>query len=325
MKRHSAIVFTSKEKAELQCKEMPEKVEPNEIQGKTLYSLISSGTEVTGAYTGNLGDIFPVNPGYAAVFRVDKCGNKVTKFKKGDIAFCIGTHQSFQQQSEDFVLKVPEKLDPVKAPFARLMGISMTTLITTSARPDDVVMVTGLGPVGYLASQIFKKSGYEVIGVEPDEKRRLLAKNAGIKKIYNNVPVSEKSLAGTVALIVECSGHEQAVLDACKIVRRRGEVVLIGVPWSRRTDKYAHSLLHLIFHNYVVLRSGWEWEIPRHASEFNSHSVFKNFLTALNWLENGSIIIDGMYSLEKPRDAQMVYQSILNNQSKSLFTLFDWR
>ena len=37
-----------------------------------------------------------------------------------------------------------------------------------------------------------------------------------------------------------------------------GEVVLIGVPWVKRTDLSAFDLLHAVFHRYVYLRSGWE-------------------------------------------------------------------
>ena len=31
---------------------------------------------------------------------------------------------------------------------------------------------------------------------------------------------------------------------------------MVGVPWRRQTDAYAHELLSLVFHKYVVLRSG---------------------------------------------------------------------
>ena len=45
------------------------------------------------------------------------------------------------------------------------------------------------------------------------------------------VPVEDPAYAGEVELVIECSGHEQAAFDGCRIVRKRGEVVLVGAPW----------------------------------------------------------------------------------------------
>jgi threonine dehydrogenase-like Zn-dependent dehydrogenase len=124
---------------------------------------------------------------------------------------------------------------------------------------------------------------------------------------------------------VECSGHEQAVLDACRVVRKRGEVVLVGVPWRRHTDAFAYDVLSLVFHKYVVLRSGWEWELPHHSADFAPHSIHSGFDTALDWLASGRIDVDKDLIVRKePREAQTAYQDLLNKQAHGLFTVFDW-
>ncbi len=41
------------------------------------------------------------------------------------------------------------------------------------------------------------------------------------------------------------------------MIRKRGEVVLVGVPWVRRTDIYAHEILCRVFYDFVDMRSGW--------------------------------------------------------------------
>ena len=105
-----------------------------------------------------------------------------------------------------------------------------------------------------------------------------------IPAVYPCVPVDDPQVADTIALAVDCSGHEQAVLDACRVVRKRGEVVLVGVPWRRQSDLTAHQVLIEVFHRYVHLRSGWEWEIPHRAAEFRPHSIYGDFRTALRWL-----------------------------------------
>ena len=74
--------------------------------------------------------------------------------------------------------------------------------------------------------------------------------------------MNKRELVGEVSLVLECSGHEQGAVDGCRVVRKRGEVVLIGSPWVRRTDLTAHELLHLVFHRYVTLRSTRDVPLP---------------------------------------------------------------
>ena len=200
----------------------------------------------------------------------------------------------------------------------------MTTLMTTAARPGDRVLITGAGPVGFLAAQMFALSGYDVLVAEPDAVRRRQVELAGIRSVYARTPVEDASVAGAVALVVECSGHEQAVLDACRVVRKRGEVVLVGVPWRRQTDAFAHELLSLVFHKYVVLRSGWEWELPHHSADFSPHSIDAGFDTALRWLADGRIRTDGLIRRAYPLDAHLAYQDLLHRRAEGLFTVFDW-
>jgi len=114
------------------------------------------------------------------------------------------------------------------------------------------------------------------------------------------------------------------VLDACRVVRKRGEVVLVGVPWRRQTDAFAHELLWLVFEKFVVLRSGWEWELPHHAADFSPHSIHTGFDTALRWLADGRIRTDGLITRADPRDAQRAYQDLLHRRAEGLFTVFDW-
>jgi len=319
--KHLAIAFTSKEHAELVEVAAPEVLGSQEVRGRTICTLISPGTEIAGGYAGTS---FPCFPGYAAVFIATDVGYEVQGVSEGDLLFCMGGHRSFQQVEARAVHRIAADLPPAKAVLARLMGVSMTTLMTTAARPGDRILITGAGPVGFLAAQIFASSGYDVLVVEPDIARRRHVERSGIRSVFPKVPVEDASIAGRVALVVECSGHEQAVLDACRVVRKRGEVVLVGVPWRRHTEAFAHELLSLVFHKYVVLRSGWEWELPHHADDFNPHSIHTSFDTALRWLAEGRIRTDGLIKQVDPRDAQRVYQDLLHRRAETLFTVFDW-
>ncbi|GBC97214.1 L-threonine 3-dehydrogenase [bacterium HR16] len=315
-----AITFTARERAELLPIERDTSpLQPDEVAGRTIASLISTGTELNAGF---LADSFPRRTGYAAVFRVEEVGTQVSGFRRGDIAYCMGPHQSFQRVSESSAILVPQGLSPYEAVFARLMGVSMSTLTTTTARPPQRVLVTGLGIVGHLAARIFQICGYEVIGCDPSEKRREIARNAGIAAVYPHVPVEE--LAGTVALVLECSGNEEAALYGCKVVCKRGEVVLVGTPWRRYTDHTAFELTHAIFHHYAVVRSGWEWELPLHPQDFRTNSIFGNQEAAMRWLAEGKISVKELYTPASPMECQKVYQSLLHGDWDTLTAVFDW-
>jgi threonine dehydrogenase-like Zn-dependent dehydrogenase len=318
---YQAISFTARETAQLVELSDEAPLAADEVAGSTLYTLISPGTELAGSY---LGQRFPARPGYAAVFCVDKVGEHVEGVEIGDRLFCMGNHQSRQRIRASETVRVPGELTSVLAPFCRLMGVTMTTLQTTLARPPAHVLVTGLGPVGHLCAQVFAAYGYDVIAVDPLQERRQWAERAGIARVEAAVPLDDARIARKIDLHIECSGHELAALDGCKIVKKKGEVALVGAPWSPRADVQGHEFLREIFFNYVILRSGWEWELPHREQDFRQGSIFANFAAALRLLNERRVVVDDLYEILEPSACQSVYQDLLNRRSAALFQLFDW-
>jgi threonine dehydrogenase-like Zn-dependent dehydrogenase len=320
-----AVFFIAPGQAELreiECDDSP--LGPQEVAGPTVASVISPGTELA-VYGGLLpGATFPSQTGYAAVFRVAEMGSEVTGLQVDDLALCMGPHQSWQRSPAGGVLRVPGGLSAEQAGFARLANIGLTALTTTTARPPEQVAVTGLGLVGNLAAQVFQLCGYEVIACDPMEGRRTLAQIAGLRCVMERVPLDDPALAGQVDLVVECSGHEQAALEACRMVRKRGEMVLAGVPWKRYTDLSAHELLSAVFHGYVVLRSGWEWEVPYHPTDFRQGSLVAQMAGALKWLAEGRLKVDGLYDQAPADQAADVYGRLSRRENERLTCVFNW-
>jgi threonine dehydrogenase-like Zn-dependent dehydrogenase len=325
------ICFPGKEQFTLHSCEQPEALLPNQVRGRTIATLISPGTELAWA----TGEDFPIKPGYSAVFEVQERGTDVTSVAIGERLFCMGSHRSFQQVDAAHTVAVPNAMKPEIALLARLVGVSMTTLMTTRARPGDSVVICGAGPVGYLAAHIFRLGGYEVSVVEPDAKRRAQAEESGLRSVFAAFPFARPELAGQVALVVDCSGHEQAVLDGCRIVRQNGEVVLVGVPWRRQTELSAHELLNAVFNGFVELRSGWEWAFPLVSRSFkweelldgynnSSQSIMAGFRKAMKWLAEDRIPLDGMVRIEAPDEPEKVYRALLKRSINEPFVVFDW-
>jgi threonine dehydrogenase-like Zn-dependent dehydrogenase len=326
------ICFPAKEQFVLQPCEPSEALLPNEVRGRTVATLVSPGTELAWAS----GEDFPVKPGYSAVFEVQERGAEVNGAAVGDVLFCMGSHRTYQQVDVAHTVAIPSGMNAETALLARLVGVSMTTLMTTKARPGDPVVICGAGPVGYLAAHIFRISGYEVTVVEPDAKRRAQAKHSGLRSVLPAFPFDRVDLAGQVALVVDCSGHEQAVLDGCRMVRQNGEVVLVGVPWRRQTDLSAHELLNAVFNGFVELRSGWEWAFPLVSRSFkweellggynnSAQSIMAGFRKAMKWLMEDRIPLAGMVRVESPEAPEKVYRELLARSIDEPFVVFDWR
>ncbi len=316
-----AISFTARATATLVDRQEDQPLAADQVEGVTRFTLVSPGTELAGAY---LGERFPAFPGYAAVFQVEAVGADVEHVRPGELLFCMGNHQGRQRVRAVDTVPVPAGLAAEHAPFCRLMSVTMSTLQTTLARPPATVLVTGLGPVGHLAAQLFGAYGFDVIAVDPLEARREWATKGGIARVLPSVPVDDPAVSRNVALHLECSGHEQAALDGCRVVMKKGEVALVGAPWSQRVDIQAHEFLREIFFNYIMLRSGWEWELPHHTTDFRRGSIFGNFAEALRLLSTGRMALDGLYEVLAPADCQSVFQDLMHRRASTLFQVFDW-
>ena len=299
----------------------PDEIGPEEIAGPAVASAVSPGTEIGFAFSGNKPQALPATPGYAMVFRVERAGAD-SGFALGDLAFCMVGHRSWVRTPAAGAWKVPPGLDPADAALARLAAVSWSTLVTTAARPPEAVAVTGLGIVGHFAAQIFHAAGYRVVAADPVAARRELLADLGIEPRVRQ-PLDDDAWRGRVDLVVECSGHEAAVLDGIHLVRKGGEVAMVGVPWAKRTDIDAHAILHAVFHQYARLRSGWEWEVPRQVTEFTHGSIRSNIAGALDWLARGRLRTSGCYRLVDPRQPQAVYEELMG-QGATLTAVYDW-
>lgn len=317
------IAFTSRHRAEIVARpDFSAELGEREVRGRTIVSLISPGTELNWQYDG---DDFPAYPGYASIFEVERIGPGVEAIATGDIVFGSGPHREFQSMEERDVVKVPCGIEPEVAVFVRLAAVSMSTLNLTSARPPSRVLVTGLGPVGNLAAQIFQACGYQVTAVDPASDRCAEACRSGLKDVRESLGSQGLDIRGKVVLHIECSGHEQAVLDGCDLVQEGGEIVLVGVPWQRKTELYSFDLLNSIFYRYVTVRSGWEWQVPRHPEKFIKNSIAGNLVAALNWIATGRLVVTDLAMTCPVEEAPRVYAALLDRSLGRSSVVFKWR
>ena len=294
---------------------------PTQVTGRTLVSLVSTGTEVA-IFRGIDLPPYPFNPGYASVFEVERVGASLAETSIGDILLCLGPHRAWQAVDRAECVLVPKGLAPEVAVFARIMSIGMSALFFVQARPPQGALVLGLGLVGNLAAQVFRACGYRVRAYDPDQHRRHLAASLGIEVIAD--PQKElQAEAEPPALALECSGSGSGFRSACQMVRQGGEVVLIGVPRKVSGEEMA-SLLPEVFNRRLTIASGSEWRLPLDGGGYNGASILRNMEVALNWLLQSRVSTKGIAESVSPLEVKHVFESLAGGTGPLSF-IFDWR
>lgn len=318
-KQMSLIVFPERESAVLQSYPVSTDLQQDQVLAKTLYSWVSAGTETTGVYSGSHTKVrYPAYPGYSSVSQVLEVGPDVKELKPGDIVLG-GRHSSYQIGNEANFNRIDPAIDHQSAAFIHMFKIPLPSFIRTQIRGPEKCIVTGLGLVGLCAAQLAQMLGYETYGFDVNPKRRAIAERHGIRTVE---AITQEQFGKTVGLGVDCSGHEQAIHDLAQVIRRFGEIALVGVPWKQNTDLTSQELLHAIFYNFLTIRSGWEWDMPDHPEIFNN----RNFeMETMRGMQYGFLKINREdYELVTPEDPQTVYQNILHNNLNGLGYMLDW-
>jgi threonine dehydrogenase-like Zn-dependent dehydrogenase len=317
------VMFAAERQAELWEEIFDPEPQPGEVSARTLVSVISTGSETGGYMNYYGGGEYPCATGYAAVLEVLKTGAGVTAIKPGDRVFAQTAHRLYARFPAGEAVPVPAGMPAEHAVLGRFPAVSMTTMLKTAVRPTEPVVVTGLGVVGLCCAQMMQHCGYTVHAADPNPARRQTARECGVA---NTAAGLEElgALKGVCGLGIECSGNDNATLGLINLVRKGGEVSLVGVPWRSTSTVLVNELFRSVFGGYVTVYSGWEWSLPLHEAAFLPNSSFRSFATAIEWIRSGAIKVEGIYEKRSPADCATVYQSLAKGESEKTCVLFDW-
>ena len=138
--------------------------------------------------------------------------------------------------------RIPSRIPPEQAALVEPASVCVHAVRQgPRIEPSDVVLVTGVGPIGIMTAQLAKLAGAArvlITGVEGDEEVRLpVARRLGLE----TVNVEREDLGRMVTdltdgygadLVFECSGAKPALLQAMDLVRKGGHLVMVGIQSS---------------------------------------------------------------------------------------------
>lgn len=134
---------------------------------------------------------------------------------------------------------VPDEVSDDEAVFVEPLAANFEILEQVHLKPTDRVIVLGDGKMGQLAARVLALSSCEVTIVGKHPEKLLLVESLGISAcLVEDVDEIIQQGRRRVDMVVECTGSEQGLEMALRLVRPRGVVIL-------KSTVAAPSSLHL--------------------------------------------------------------------------------
>jgi len=207
----------------------------------------------------------PLVPGHEAVGKVVQVGEGVVEIRHGErvavpwlgwacgrCEYCLtgsealcrrrrntgfdmdGGFAEFVVASADFVVRVPNGVEPLDAACLSCAGLSSYKAVMSSgAGPAHLTAVFGVGGLGHLAVQYARIVGASVVAVDKVDRKLEMASNLGARHVINDTttePVAAiRAMGGANEAIVAAASHQVAE-QALASLRPGGTLVLLAMP-----------------------------------------------------------------------------------------------
>ncbi|MFO1466198.1 MAG: zinc-binding alcohol dehydrogenase [Steroidobacteraceae bacterium] len=302
---------------------------PGEIRVRTLYSLMSIGTETTilhGRYDAGTHFAarfsFPqIKTGVQAVGLIEACGDGVSEFAPGAQVFMRMAHTAEATLPAAACSPIPEGLD-LKA--ACWCGLAKTAFRAAHAAPFQLggeVLILGAGPVGQMALRWAACAGMKDITVADVSPLRLdLAQRGGATRCVQGPADALRATldlppGGGFELVVDSTGNPAVFGAALGLACPFGKVVLLGdtgYPDRQHltSDLMTRGLTLIATHDHHD-RGGFD---QRRIDALFFHLV-----------RSGAFRLEGLITHEfAPQDCAAAYQLASERRQDALGVLFDW-
>ena len=165
-----------------------------------------------------------------------------------------GSHAEFMRVETACLMPKPEHLSFVDgAVLACQAGTAYYPLTRLGVSGRDVLVVSGLGPVGLLATLLASAMGATIVGIDPSPERRAFAEKLGAAETIDPTagPVGEalrQSYPNRADKLIETSGSNQAHAVMGDLLKPLGQAAIVGLGSS----EFKMPLMHLAHRELTV-------------------------------------------------------------------------
>jgi bacteriochlorophyllide a dehydrogenase len=324
-----AILFTAPHQVSLETIEIPNP-ETDEILIKSLYSLVSPGTELRCRAGKQEGVVFPFIPGYTMVGRVIARGPGAS-LPEGTLVFCGGTskanvnrawggHIAHAIQPERDVYPIPAGVDALQATAAKLAAIAYRGVRLSQPRPHEMVAVIGLGAIGLLAAQLHALSGAQVVAADLSPYRVANAQRAGLQAFVPQGELGEAFRAyfpNGADVVVDATGVPLVLAQAIETAKEK--------PWDDSPELGAR----------VVIQGSYagDFSLPYQSVFMKELSFYaprdvqpRDIRAMLDVMARGKLNLHALISeVRAPETAVETYAALTKPEVELITVAFDWQ
>ncbi|MGZ0041344.1 zinc-binding dehydrogenase [Paenibacillus ottowii] len=189
---------------------------------------------------------YPRIPGHEVIGIVDQLGHGSKKWEIGQ-RVGIGWHgghdhvtgltidggyAEYMVAFEEALTRIPDEVSSEEA--APLMCAGETTfsaLRNSSARPGDLVAVSGIGGLGHLAVQYAKKAGYQTVAISRGSDKEKLARELGAHHYIDSDkedPAEVLKALGGAKVILATAPNSKVISSLINGLGKDGELIIVA-------------------------------------------------------------------------------------------------
>jgi threonine dehydrogenase-like Zn-dependent dehydrogenase len=131
--------------------------------------------------------------------------------------------------------------DPEVACFADPVVVALNHVYHAHATSGDTVLVVGQGCLGLLVTQLLRHQHINVIATDIKTRRLDLARTFGAKVVDGRQSDCEEQLRALcpgMQAVIDCSGADEVLDMACRLLARGGTLVMMGAYRSKVSLDY---------------------------------------------------------------------------------------
>lgn len=278
----------------------------------------------------------PIPLGYSSCGEVIEVGGNCKNFEVGDLVISNGAHAEIVAVNKNLVAKIPEGVSSEEAAFTVISSIPLQGVRLLEVEIGETVVVTGLGLMGLIASQILLSSGCNVIATDFDQNKVEIAKSYGVDAvnakdgidIVEYVKDKTNNHGADKVLITASTKSNDPIMQAANMTRKRGKIVLVGVVGLDidRTPFYEKEITFQVSSSYGPGRYDDDYEIKGNDYPYGyvRWTENRNFQAILDLIRTGRLSFDSLITHKfKFEDADKAYEE-LSNTGNVIGGLFEY-
>lgn len=147
-----------------------------------------------------------------------------------------GAYAHYIKSPEHGLRRIPDGLSMREAALAEPLAVALHGITNSHIVPGERALVLGAGPIGALTIAALRALGIDDIKVsEPAPVRQALARRLGASVVVGPDELESpgpydpgRLVSDAVEVVLECSGHGDAMEAGLAQLKRRGRLVLVG-------------------------------------------------------------------------------------------------